>query len=68
MNRSAAIVIGYLMWKTHSSYDDVFDYVKKRRECIELNNLFIMQLHKFQNLLKNNNYNIQKIEVNPKIK
>ena len=68
INRSAAIIIGYLMWKTHSNYDEVFDYVKKKRECIELNNLFIMQLHKFQNLLKNNNYNIQKIEVNPKIK
>ena len=68
INRSAAIIIGYLMWKTHSNYDDAYDYVKKRRECIEPNNLFVIQLHKFQNLLKNNNYNIQKIEVNPKIK
>ena len=68
VNRSPAIIIGYLMWKTHSSYDDAFDFVKKRRECIELNNLFIMQLHKFQNLLKNNNYNYEKIFVNPKNK
>jgi len=66
VNRSPAIIIGYLMWKTHSSYDEVFDFVKNRRECIELNNLFIMQLHKFQNLLKNNNYNYEKIVVNPK--
>ena len=68
VNRSPAIIIGYLMWKTHSSYDEVFDFVKNRRECIELNNLFIMQLHKFQNLLKNNNYNYEKIVVNPKNK
>ncbi len=68
INRSAAIIIGYLMWKTHSSYGEVYDFVKKRRECIEPNNLFIIQLNKFQNLLKTNNYNIQKIEVNPKPK
>ena len=68
VNRSPAIIIGYLMWKTHSSYEDVFNFVKNRRECIELNNLFIMQLNKFQNLLKNNNYNYEKIEVNKKIK
>ena len=68
VNRSAAIIIGYLMWKTHSSYEDVFDYVKKRRDCIEPNNLFIIQLHKFQTLLKNNNYNLEKIELNQTIK
>ena len=68
VNRSPAIIIGYLMWKTHSSYGEVYDFVKKRRECIEPNNLFIIQLNKFQNLLKTNNYNIQKIEVNPKPK
>ena len=63
INRSPAIIIGYLMWKTHTSYDDVFEYIKKRRNCIEPNNLFIIQLHKFENLLKNNNYDLNKIEV-----
>ena len=68
VNRSSAIVIGYLMWKTHSSYDDVFEYVKQRRDCIEPSNLFVIQLHKFHNLLVNNNYNIERIQVKPKIK
>ena len=68
VNRSPAIIIGYLMWKTHSNYEEVFDYVQKRRDCIELNNLFIIQLHKFQKILKSNGYNLEKIEVNPKIK
>ena len=68
INRGPAIVIGYLMWKTHSTYDDVFNYVKQRRECIEPDNLIIMQLKKFQNLLKNNNYDLQKIEKNLKVK
>ena len=68
VNRSSAIVIGYLMWKTHSSYDDVFEYVKQRRDCIEPSNLFVIQLHKFHNLLVNNNYNIERIQENPNIK
>lgn len=68
INRSPAIVIGYLMWKTHSSYESVFDYVKSRRECIEPCNIFIIQLHKFHNLLINNNYNLEKIIMNTKIK
>ena len=67
VNRSSTIVIGYLMWKTHSSYDNVFEYVKQRRECIEPSNLFVIQLHKFQNLLVNNNYNIESIQVKSKI-
>ena len=68
INRGPAIIIGYLMWKTHSSYDDVFEYIKKRRDCIEPNNLFIIQLHKFENLLKSNNYDLKKIEVKSKNK
>lgn len=68
VNRSAAIIIGYLMWKTHSSYDEVFDYLKKRRECVEPCNLFVIQLHKFQNLLNSNNYNLERIQVKAKIK
>ena len=68
INRSAAIVIGYLMWKTHSTYDDVFNFVKQRRECIQPINPFIIQLHKFENLLKKNNYNLEKVLINSKSK
>ena len=66
VNRSPSIVIGYLMWKTHSSYDNVFEYVKQRRECIEPSNLFVIQLRKFDKLLINNNYNVERIQVKPK--
>ena len=68
INRSAAIVIGYLMWKTHSTYDDVFNFVKQRRECIQPINPFIIQLHKFETLLKKNNYNLEKVLINSKSK
>ena len=68
VNRSPAIAIGYLMWKTHASYDEVFNFVKQRRSCIEPNNLFVMQLKKLNNLLKNNNYELQKIVIKSKKK
>ena len=68
VNRSAAIAIGYLMWKTHSNYNDAFNYVKQKRNCIELNNIFIMQLNKFHTLLKNSNYDLDKIDFNNKKK
>lgn len=68
INRGPAIAIGYLIWKTHTSYNEVFDYVKKRRDCIELNTLFIIQLDKFHNLLEKNNYNLQKVEIKSKAK
>ena len=68
VNRSPAIAIGYLMWKTHASYDEVFNFVKQRRSCIEPNNLFVMQLKKLNNLLKNNNYDLQKIVIKSKKK
>ena len=44
------------------------DQEKQRRECIEPSNLFVIRLHKFQNLLVNNNYNIERIQENPNIK
>ena len=66
VNRGASIVIGYLMWKTHSSYDNVFEYVKQKRESIEPSTLFVIQLQKFHNLLINNHYNLEGIQVKPK--
>ena len=68
INRSAAVVIGYLMWKTHSDYDEVFNYVKQRRDYIQPINPFIVQLNKFHKLLKNNDYNLEKIVINKKTK
>ena len=63
VDRSPTIIIGYLMWKTHSSYDEVYNYVKRKRNCIEPNNLSVMKLHKLDNLLKKNNYQLDKVEM-----
>ena len=62
VSRSATIVLAYLMWKTHSDFDDVYFFVKKRRPEIDPNNGFRKQLKIFQDLLKENNYDLTKID------
>ena len=61
ISRSATIVIAYLMWKTHSNFEDTYNYIKKRRPKVEPNNGFISQLKQFETLLKNNNYKLENI-------
>ena len=63
VDRSPTVVIGYLMWKTHSEYDEVYNYIKGIRNCIEPNNLFVIKLRKFESLLKKNNYDLEKINM-----
>ena len=61
VSRSATIVIAYLMWKTHSTFEAVYSFVKKTRPEIDPNNGFRRQLKKFQQLLEENNYDLNKI-------
>ena len=61
VSRSATIVIAYLMWKTHSTFDAAYRFVKKTRPEIDPNNGFRRQLKKFQQLLEENNYDLNKI-------
>ena len=60
ISRSPTIVIAYLIWKTHSNFENVYNFVKKRRPNIEPNKGFISQLKQFDNMLKNNNYELKK--------
>ena len=62
VSRSATIVISYLMWKTHSSFDKTYLFVKKTRPEIDANNGFRRQLKRFQQLLEENNYDLNKIK------
>ena len=63
VSRSASIVIAYLMWKTHSNYNDVFEYVKEKREWISPNDGFVKQLKLFGDILVKNNYDLSKCDV-----
>ena len=62
VSRSASIVISYLMWKTHSNFNDAYFFIKKRRPEIDPNNGFRRQLNVFHNLLVENNYDLNKID------
>ena len=64
VSRSASIVISYLMWKTHSNFDNTYFFVKKKRPEIDPNNGFRRQLKKFHDLLSENNYDLNKIDFN----
>ena len=62
VSRSATIVISYLMWKTHSDFNDVYLYIKKIRPEVDPNNGFRRQLGIFHKLLEDNNYDLNKID------
>ena len=64
VSRSPSFVIAYLIWKTHSSFIQAYNFVQKRRPCIEPSFAFIKQLKKFEKALKNNNYNYKEIDYN----
>ena len=55
VSRSASIVIAYLMWKSHSSFNDTYLFIKKRRPEIDPNNGFRRQLNIFQKPTKKQN-------------
>ena len=63
ISRSPTIVIAYLMWKTHFNFEDVYQFVKRRRPIIEPNKGFVIQLEHFDKLLKENNYELSKIDL-----
>lgn len=52
VSRSAAILIGYLMYKTNSSYQEIFDLVKYSRPIIQPNRNFEHRLKQLERKLK----------------
>ena len=61
VSRSATLVIAYFMWKNHKSYKEIFEFIKKTR-LIGPNLGFRKQLLLFEQQLKENNYNLDKID------
>ena len=60
-SRSASIVIAYIMWKYKRSADDALKFVQQKRSCVFPNLGFMNQLKKFESLLKENDYDLSKI-------
>ena len=62
VSRSASIVIAYLLWKERKSYNETYFYVKNKRRYIGPNQGFVNQLKYFEQKLKENNYDLEKID------
>ena len=62
MSRSPSLVIAYLMWKVKCGFYDSYFFVKSRRPFISPNPGFERQLKIFDDLLKDNNYDLNKID------
>ena len=61
-SRSATIVTAYLIWKKRISLDDALNFVNQKRKMAVPNTGFKKQLQIFEELLKTNNYNLNKID------
>ena len=62
-SRSATIVIAYLMWKNKEmTFEKALNYVKEKRVVVKPNLAFQDQLQLFEKILKENDYNIDKIK------
>ena len=60
-SRSATIVIAYLMWNKKMEYGKALQFVKDKRFIVFPNDGFREQLKMFEKLLKENDYDIEKI-------
>ena len=61
VSRSSTIVIAYLMWMTHAPYNEVLEYVIRKRECVCPNEGFVKQLKLFGEVLYKKNWDLDKI-------
>ena len=63
-SRSATIVIAYIMWKEKMPFENALNFVNQKRLVAFPNFGFREQLKIFEKLLKENNYDINKIDFN----
>jgi protein-tyrosine phosphatase len=53
ISRAPAMVAGYLMWKRKYNFNEVIDLIKSKRNCVDINLGFNIQLNKWENYLIN---------------
>lgn len=51
ISRAPAIIAGYLMWKQNLKTENAIELVKSKRNCVDINLGFTIQLHKWENYL-----------------
>jgi len=68
ISRAPAIIAGYLMWKQNLKTEKAIELIKSKRNCVDINLGFTIQLHKWQNYLFSPAEKIQIFKLNPNIR
>ena len=68
ISRAPAIIAGYLMWKDNLKTENAIELVKSKRNCVDINLGFTIQLHKWENYLFSSAEKIQIFKLNPNIR
>ena len=68
ISRAPAIIAGYLIWKNSMTTEKAIDLIKSKRDCVDINLGFIIQLHKWENYLFSPPEKLQIFKLNPNIR
>ena len=68
ISRAPAIIAGYLIWKNNLTTEKAIKLIKDKRNCVDINLGFIIQLHKWQNYLFSLPEKLQIFKLNPNIR
>ena len=68
ISRAPAIIAGYLIWKQKLKTEEAIELIKSKRNCVDINLGFTIQLHKWENYLFSPPEKIQIFKLNPNIR
>ena len=68
ISRAPALITGYLMWKQNIKTENAIEFIKSKRNCIDINLGFIIQLKKWENYLFSSPDKMQIFKLSPNIR
>ena len=68
ISRAPALIAGYLMWKQNIKTEKAIEFIKSKRNCIDINLGFIIQLQKWENYLFSSPDKMQIFKLSPNIR
>ena len=68
ISRAPSMVAGYLMWKENICVSNAIDLIKSKRNCVDINLGFSIQLQKWERYLLSSPKHIQIFQLNPFIR
>ena len=68
ISRAPALIAGYLMWKQNIKTENAIEFIKSKRNCIDINLGFIIQLQKWENYLFSSPDKMQIFKLSPNIR